>query len=250
MSGPSLDSDSLKSVCFELACFGLEEVVLGCDRGVPRLELCSHREQDGLTPDEAMVETALRLRRPGKTRLMVMLRPDTEDNNLSKQRLRLIRESVMNFRNTGVEGFVVGLSTAEGQLPEMVLKDLMELAPGQQWVFHRLIDQLPDPLSAMRELQSWGFCRVLSSGGQPTAMQGWNNLMAWQAALPRIELLAGGGLRAGHLREILFHYPHRDLWPRGGIHSSCLAESLDLLHSAATVSVEDLEAFMGLCWGK
>ncbi len=245
MSGPSLDS-----VCFELACFGEEAVALGCDRGVARLELCSHREQDGLTPEDRMVEVALSLRRKGMTRLMLMLRPDALDTDLSDDRIRKIQESIKRYRNTEADGFVIGLATEDLELPLELLADLRALAPAKEWVFHRLIDQLPDPLSAMRELQSWGFCRVLSSGGQPTAMQGWSNLMRWQAALPRLELMAGGGLRATHVMELQRRHPQRNLWPRGGVHSSCLPESSDLLNPALTVSPEDLDELVALCWGK
>lgn len=245
MSGPSLDS-----VCFELACFGEEAVALGCDRGVARLELCSHRDQDGLTPEDAMVEAALSLRRQGITRLMVMLRPDPLDTDLSDHRIHKIKDSIKQFRNSGVDGFVIGLATEDLELPLELLADLRALAPAKDWVFHRLIDRLPDPLSAMRELQSWGFCRVLSSGGQPTAMQGWSNLMRWQAALPRLELMAGGGLRATHVMELQRRHPQRNLWPRGGVHSSCLPESSDLLNPALTVSPGDLDELVALCWGK
>ncbi|MFM8786736.1 MAG: copper homeostasis protein CutC, partial [Bacteroidota bacterium] len=101
MSGPSL----------ELACFGEEAVALGCDRGVARLELCSHREQDGLTPGDAMVEKALSLRRKGMTRIMLMLRPDALDTDLSDDRIGKIQESIKRYRNTEVDGFVIGLAT-------------------------------------------------------------------------------------------------------------------------------------------
>lgn len=245
MSGPSLEWACMQRFCFELACFGLEAVELGCDRGVKRLELCSHREQDGLTPEDEMVEAALRLRKPSQTQIIVMLRPDPQDNDLTEGRLKRIQDSILKFRDSGVDGFVVGLATPEGQLPESVLKDLMELAPGLQWVFHRLIDQLPIPLSALRQLLSWGFCRVLSSGGQPTAMQGWNTLMEWQAALPQLQILAGGGLRAAQIMEIKRLYSNLELWPLGGVHSSCHQSQ----KPNQGINAYELEKMLNLCRG-
>lgn len=233
MSGPSL----------ELACFGLEAVELGCDAGVSRLELCSHRELDGLSPDEGMVESALRHRQPGKTRLMVMLRPDEQDTDLSEGRLTAIRQCVTLYRNSGIEGFVMGLATPDMELPVSVLNDLMALAPGMEWVFHRLIDRIPDPLGAMNQLAALGFHRILSSGSELTAMQGWPKLMAWQAALPKLEIMAGGGLRASHIRNLLLLYPSLSLWPKGGVHSSCLEGSSD------RVNPFDLQQMMALCPG-
>ena len=236
MSGPSLDS-----VCFELACFGEEAVALGCARGVARLELCSHRDQDGLSPEDTMVEAALSLRRKGITRLMVMLRPDPLDTDLSDHRIHKIKDSIKQFRNSGVDGFVIGLATEDLQLPLELLADLRALAPAKDWVFHRLIDRLPDPLSAIRELQSWGFCRVLSSGGQPTARQGWSTLMAWQAAHPQLEILAGGGLRASDVMELKSIYPSLALWPRGGVHSSCLTSG------SIRLGLDILDEFLAQC---
>lgn len=217
MFGPSLDS-----VCFELACFGEEAVALGCDRGVARLELCSHRDQDGLTPEDAMVEAALSLRRQGITRLMVMLRPDPVDTDLSDHRIHKIKDSIKQFRNSGVDGFVIGLATEDLELPLELLAELRAVAPAKEWVFHRLIDRLPNPFLALNALQTLGFRRVLSSGGQPTARQGWSTLMALQAAYPQLEILAGGGLRAADVMELQSIHPNLALWPRGGVHSSCL----------------------------
>ena len=78
-------------------------------------------------------------------------------------------------------------------------------------------------MSALNALQALGFRRVLSSGGQATARQGWSTLMAWQAAYPQLEILAGGGLRATDVMELQRIHPNLALWPRGGVHSSCLA---------------------------
>jgi copper homeostasis protein len=205
------------------------------------LELCSHRDQDGLTPEDAMVEAALSLRRQGITRLMVMLRPDPLDTDLSDHRIHKIKDSIKQFRNSGVDGFVIGLATEDLELPLELLADLRALAPAKDWVFHRLIDRLPDPMSAMRELQSWGFCRVLSSGGQSTARQGWSTLMAWQAAHPQLEILAGGGLRAADVMELKSIYPSMAQWPRGGVHSSCLTSG------SIRLGLDTLDEFLAQC---
>jgi len=231
MSGPSL----------ELACFGEEAVALGCDRGVARLELCSHREQDGLTPEDDMVAKALSLRRQGITRLVVMLRPDPLDTDLSDHRIHKIKNSIKQLRNSGVDGFVIGLATAELELPLELLDELRALAPAKQWVFHRLIDRLPNPFLALNTLQALGFRRVLSSGGQATVRQGWSTLMAMQAAHPQLEILAGGGLRSADVIELKSVYPNLALWPRGGLHGSCLASG------SLGLDPDILDEFLALC---
>ena len=222
MSGPS----------FELACFDTDAVLLGCARGVDRLELCSHRDQDGLTPEETMVEFALRSRQQGHPRLMVMLRPDSDDTLCSEHKMKLVTDAVRQWKNEGVDGFVVGFAevsrqTGSLEIAHEYLQSIMALAPQKEWVFHRLVDRLTDPLQGIKALETLGFRRVLSSGGAPSAFEGWENLMAWQAACPGLELLAGGGLRSGPVQDLMNRYPDRGLWPRAGLHASCIPAGSD-----------------------
>ena len=222
MSGPS----------FELACFDTDAVLLGCARGVDRLELCSQRDQDGLTPKDAMVEFALRSRRHGYPRLMVMLRPDSDDTLCSEHKMKLVTEAVRLWKNEGVDGFVIGFAEVSRQTGNLEiahewLQSIMKLAPQKEWVFHRLVDRLTDPLQGLKILEAMGFRRVLSSGGAPSAFEGWENLMAWQAACPGLEMLAGGGLRSGPVQDLMNRYPDRGLWPRAGLHASCIPAGSD-----------------------
>jgi len=64
--------------------------------------------------------------------------------------------------------------------------------------------------------------------------------MAWQAAYPQLEILAGGGLRAAHVVELQSIYPNLALWPRGGVHTSCLSQGL----IDSTVLEAELEAIL------
>jgi copper homeostasis protein len=222
MSGPS----------FELVCFDTDAVLLGCARGVDRLELCSQRDQEGLTPEDAMVECALRSRQQGHPRLMVMLRPDSDDTLCSEHKLKSVTDAVRLWKNEGVDGFVIGFAEVSHQTGNLEiahewLQAVMKLAPQKEWVFHRLVDRLPDPLQSLKLLETIGFRRILSSGGAPSAFKGWENLMAWQAACPGLELLAGGGLRSGPVQDLMNRYPDRGLWPRAGLHASCIPAGSD-----------------------
>lgn len=217
MSGPS----------FELACFDTDAVRLGCARGVDRLELCSQRDQDGLTPEDAMVEAALRYRHQGQPRIIVMLRPDAEDTLWDENKLKNIVDLVNRWKNEGVDGFVIGfagISNMHGHLEiaQEWLQSILAIAPQKEWVFHRLIDRLHDPLQSLKILEWMGFRRVLSSGGSKTALDGWENLLAWQSAFPGLEILAGGGIRSNHVQNLLIRTPNRGLWPKGGLHASCI----------------------------
>jgi copper homeostasis protein len=163
---------------------------------------------------------------------MVMLRPDSDDTLCSEHKLKSVTDAVRLWKNEGVDGFVIGFAEVSHQTGNLEiahewLQAVMKLAPQKEWVFHRLVDRLPDPLQSLKHLETLGFRRILSSGGAPSAFEGWENLMAWQAACPGLELLAGGGLRSGPVQDLMNRYPDRGLWPRAGLHASCIPAGSD-----------------------
>ncbi|MFM9142430.1 MAG: copper homeostasis protein CutC [Bacteroidota bacterium] len=230
---------------FELACFDQESVRLGCRLGVERLELCSQRSQEGLTPDESTVEAALQNRTKEQTRILVMLRPDADDGDGSDSKVRQIADTIHCWKNEGVDGFVVGFGVHHPQedtwnLNKPLLKQIIAMAPGKEWVFHRLVDRLHEPHQALGDLQAMGFRRVLSSGGSATAYEGWDRLMAWQKAYPQLELLAGGGLRYSTVRALHSRFPREANWPLGGLHSSCILPGSDTASEVELSQILDL----------
>lgn len=217
MPGPSV----------ELACFDQQAVRLGCRLGVDRLELCSHRSQDGLTPDESLVEAALRYRSKEQTRVMVMLRPDANDGEVSDTKLKQIADTIQRWKNEGVDGYVMGFGLHNQEedtwrLNKPLLQQIIALDPTKEWVFHRLVDRILEPRWALGDLEALGFRRVLSSGGTATAYEGWSRLLAWQKAYPQLEIMAGGGLRWATIVALRNANPQGLFWPRGGLHSSCI----------------------------
>jgi copper homeostasis protein len=176
---------------------------------------------------------------------MVMLRPDSEDTLCSEHKLKSVTEAVRRWKNEGIDGFVIGFAefsrqTGNLEIAHEWLQSILKLAPQKEWVFHRLMDRLPDPVQSLKVLETMGFRRVLSSGGAPSAFEGWENLMAWQAVCPGLELLAGGGLRSGLVRDLMNRYPNRDRWPRAGLHSSCIPEGFD------SADEEELNRLLGV----
>lgn len=60
---------------------------------------------------------------------------------------------------------------------------------------HRAFDLVPDPLAALEQAVALGFDRILTSGGQPRAIDGVATLAALhRQAAGRIIILAGSGV--------------------------------------------------------
>ena len=101
-------------------------------------------------------------------------------------------------------GVVLGALTEEGHVDVPATRGLMGAAHGLPVTFHRAIDETPDVLEAIDSLAALGVARVLSSGTAPTALEGADTLAAMVArAGDRMQIVAGGSVRAGNVAEIV-----------------------------------------------
>ncbi|KXZ45563.1 hypothetical protein GPECTOR_53g149 [Gonium pectorale] len=119
------------------------------------------------------------------------------------------------YGNGGAPGFVLPAASpsfASGQptagvAPPSLLRSHplpREGVQGLDATFHRAFDMTEHPLTALDDLVSLGIPRVLTSGCQPTAMQGAETLAALVArAAGRISVMAGGGVTAGNAAELV-----------------------------------------------
>jgi copper homeostasis protein len=94
----------------------------------------------------------------------------------------------------------------------------MEAAQGLSVTFHRAFDVCIDPHRALEELIALRVDRILTSGQQPTALQGLPLLKELvQRAANRIIILPGSGINENNIRQIAqeskaveFHFSARE----------------------------------------
>ena len=120
-------------------------------------------------------------------------------------------------RELGADGVVFGCLRPDGSLDTEANTMLMQHAKGMSVTFHRAFDRCAHPHQALEELISQGFDRILTSGQQPTALEGTPLLKELhEQAKGRIILLAGCGVneqniatiaQATHIHE--FHFSAR-----------------------------------------
>src|SRR5581483_5605448 len=81
---------------------------------------------------------------------------------------------------------------------------LVALARPMAVTFHKAFDESRDPFEALDDLIGLGIDRILTSGRQPSALEG-RDLIAQlvRRADDRITIMAGGGLTESHLRTFL-----------------------------------------------
>ena len=104
----------------------------------------------------------------------------------------------------GVAGIVFGILDRQGRVDVTRSREIIARAGPLSTVFHRAFDFLADQPTALAALADIGCTRVLTSGGQPTALEGVRQIETLIAqAVSRIEVLPGGGIRADNVLQIV-----------------------------------------------
>ena len=172
--------------------------------GAHRVELCDNLLEGGTTPS---VGQLICCRRHCALPVHVMLRPRGGDFLYNASELEVIEADLRALRGAGADGVVVGVLRDDGRVDEASLRRLVRLAAPLPVTFHRAIDVTPDPVEALHACARCGVARVLTSGGQPTAMQGAamvRRLVATAATEGyAIVVAAGGGVTEANAAALL-----------------------------------------------
>ncbi|SMP06784.1 copper homeostasis protein CutC [Shimia sagamensis] len=185
------------SLTFEV-CIDTAAGYAACADVVDRIELCSALDVGGLTPCPGLIAAAQDSAVPSH----VMIRPRAGDFCYDATDQKAMRASIEAVKKAGLAGVVIGASKGD-QLDIVTLRELVAAAEGLEVTLHRVIDLLPEPLSAMEQAIDLGIHRILTSGGAPRAEDGQATLQAMQAAAKgRIEIMVGSGVSVSNLAEL------------------------------------------------
>jgi copper homeostasis protein len=182
--------------------------------GADRIELCSALEVGGLTPGAGLLRAASNSPVP----VVAMIRPRGGDFCFDAPELRLMLDEIDAVAASGLQGVVLGASTADGRLDARTLEALVRRAAGQglRCTLHRAIDLCPDLAQATRLAIELGFERILTSGGARRALDGLDGLRrCFDAAGGRIAIMPGAGIHAGNVALLRARLPLTD------VHASC-----------------------------
>ncbi len=188
-------------VIFELCAETLEACEAARDGGADRIELCSALSEDGLTPSHGLSRAAVA---QSGLPVHVLVRPRTGDFVYSEAEFALLREDVMHARTLGASGVVIGILLRDGRVDIGRTSELVALAAPVEVTFHRAFDLTPELDEALEAVIATGCHRLLTSGGQRTAIEGADTLSRLVSlGAGRIEIAAGGGLRPNNAAELV-----------------------------------------------
>lgn len=184
----------------EVCCGDLQSVRAAIEGGAHRVELCEALELDGLTPSEAMMESAIGTGIP----VQVLIRVREGDFVYNKDEICKMRNDIRLARKLGAAGVVIGALMPDGSIDEEAIRCMMDETEGLSVTFHRAFDVCRKPEEALEKIISLGCHRLLTSGQAPTAELGIPMLKKLiEQADGRIIIMPGAGVNPQNASRIL-----------------------------------------------
>jgi copper homeostasis protein len=177
--------------------------------GARRIELCSDPLEGGITPSAGMIE---RVRAKVAVAIQVMIRPRGGDFFYDADEFEIMQRDIAIAKSLGADGVVFGILDAEGNVDTLRSRTLVEIAQPLDVTFHRAFDMSADLFRSLEDVHAIGASRILTSGGQPTALQGLPVIAELvKAARGRIPIIPGSGINAENAQRIVTESGVREL---------------------------------------
>jgi copper homeostasis protein len=171
--------------------------------GAARVELCSGLIEGGVTPSAGLIEMT---RAAVSIALHVMIRPRAGDFCYEPDEFETMRRDITVAKRLGANGVVFGILDANGNVDVARTRELVDLARPLAVTFHRAFDMTTDLFRALDDVCAAGVVRVLTSGGEPTSLQGQEAIAQLvRRAGGRIVVMPGSGIKPENARGLVDH---------------------------------------------
>ena len=190
-----------KSYQIEVCANSVESALNAQNAGADRVELCAGMPEGGTTPSIGQIMMARELLT--RTKLHVIIRPRGGDFLYTDLEIQTMIKDIQAAKELQVDGIVIGCLTANGDVDIKQMEHLMREADGLSVTFHRAFDMCRNPHQTLQEIIALGCDRILTSGQQPTAVQGIPMLKQLQMeADEHIIIMPGCGINPTNIQQI------------------------------------------------
>lgn len=197
----------------EICCNSVQSAVNAKNAGAKRIELCQDLENGGTTPSYAAIKYCVEQL---KLDVFVLIRPRSGDFCYNEAEIAVMEEDVRMCKNLGVAGIVVGFLRSDGSIDQTLTRRFVELSAPIPVTFHRAFDDCSDWRKSLEDVIACGCKRILTSGCEPTAEEGMENLKGIiRQAGERITILVGSGVRPDNVCHIIAQTGAQE------VHGSC-----------------------------
>ena len=166
--------------------------------GADRVELCSVLGVGGVTPSYGLLKGVKeRLSIP----VHVLIRPRGGDFTYSDTEFDVMKKDIELCVEFGFAGIVSGVLNPDFTLDVARTMELLQLARPLKFTFHRAFDWVNDPVATLIQLEAMGVDCILTSGQQPSALEGIKFLDQLLQMNTSCTIMPGGGIREDNARE-------------------------------------------------
>lgn len=201
--------------------------------GADRIELCANLAEGGTTPS---LGTIRQCRDAFGVALYPIIRPRGGDFLYSEEEFQVMLQDIKFCKHLGCDGVVIGMLNSDGTIDVKRTEALVTVAYPLGVTFHRAFDRCKDPRQALEQLIEIGCERILTSGQQPSVVDGVELVAELQQqADNRIIIMPGSGVRKENIKMLA------DKTGCNEFHSSLRGKEnskMDFIHPAFADSAE------------
>lgn len=169
--------------------------------GAYRIELCQALGEGGTTPSAAAIEYCVK---ELNLQTRVLIRPRGGHFCYDKEEMHVILRDIELAHQLGAHAVVVGFLTPEGDIDTAKTLTAVKAAEGMGVTFHRAFDECRNPHDALEQIIDCGCHKLLTSGCQPTAMEGIPTLRQLvEQSRGRIDIIAASGIVPDNVLQII-----------------------------------------------
>jgi copper homeostasis protein len=192
---------SVPALLLEICAGSVTSCLAAQEGGASRVEFCDNLLEGGTTPSYGAIASA---RERLQIALNVIIRPRGGDFLYSDIEFDVMERDILACKKLGVDGVVIGLLTADGDIDVIRTRALVELARPMQVTFHRAFDVARDPFKALEDVISTGCNRLLTSGQEANALDGAALISKLRvAAGERLVVMPGAGVRLNNIAQLV-----------------------------------------------
>lgn len=169
--------------------------------GAYRIELCQALGEGGTTPSAAAIEYCVK---ELNLQTRVLIRPRGGNFCYDKEEMHVILRDIELARQLGAHAVVVGFLTPDGDIDTKKTRQAVAAAEDMGVTFHRAFDECRNPHDALEQIIDCGCHKLLTSGCQPTAMEGIGTLRQLvDQSRGRIGIIAASGIVPDNVLQII-----------------------------------------------
>jgi len=186
---------------FEFCIDSVESAIAAAQGGASRVELCDNLVEGGTTPSAGTIALA---RKNVDIDINVIIRPRGGDFYYSDVEFAVMKYDIQQAKQLSANGVVIGLLNPDGSIDLARTRELVEFARPLSVTFHRAFDMCRDPYEALEQLIDLGVDRILTSGQEPSVLEGLDLITDLvQKAGDRIIIMPGGGITERNIGKIV-----------------------------------------------